>query len=103
MPQSCAQAAPITGGPPAIGAHVIQGGQMIITVAQPAAIELQPEEGSDNDEADLLQPDENKEDTQKDEEEVQQNKEEEIEDISVDLLEEYSDTDANDEVSSIPK
>ena len=64
LPQSCAQAALTAGGPPAIGAHVIPGGQMFITVAQPAAIEPPPE-GPDHDEADLLK------DTQQDKEEVQ--------------------------------
>ena len=76
---------------------------MLIAVAQLAAVEPPPEEGPHHDEADLLQPDENKEDTQQDKEEVQWNEEDEIEDISVDLLEEYSDTDADDETSSIPK
>ena len=84
---------------------MIQGGQLLITVAQLEAVEPSPEEGPDHDETDLLQPDKNKEDTQQDEEEVQQNEEEEIEGIGVSLLEEYSDADADadDEVSSISK
>ena len=71
LPQSCAQTAFTAGGPPDVGAHVIPGGQMLVTVAQLAAIEPPPEEAPDHDEANLLQPDENEEDAQQDEEEVQ--------------------------------
>ena len=43
---------------------MIQRGQMLIILAQPAAAEPPPVEGPDHDEADLLQPDKNEEDTQ---------------------------------------
>ena len=78
---------------------MIQEGQMLVTVAQLAVIEPPPEEGPGHDKADLLQPDDNEKEAQQDEEEVQQNEEEEIKQNSVDLLEEYIDADADDEVS----
>ena len=60
LPQSCAQAAfAAQAGPPVIRAQV-QGGQMLVAVAQLAAVEPPPEEGEDLNEADLLQPNKNK-------------------------------------------
>ena len=51
MAQSCAQAAlTAQAGPPVIGAQV-QGGQMLVAVAQLAAFEPPPDEGEDLDEA----------------------------------------------------
>ena len=59
LAQSCAQAALAAQAiPPVIRAQV-QGGQMLVAVAQPSAIEPPPGEGEDLDEADLLQPDKN--------------------------------------------
>ena len=59
LPQSCAQAAlAAQARPPVIRAQV-QGGQMLVAVAQLAAIEPPSEEGEDLNEADLLQPDKN--------------------------------------------
>ena len=79
LAQSCAQAARTAqAGPPVIRAQV-QGGQLLVAVAELAAIEPPLEEGEDCNEADLLRPDKN-----------EQNEEEEIEAIGVDLLEEYS-------------
>ena len=59
LAQSCAQAALAAQAEPPVLRQQVQGGKMLVAVAQLAAIEPPPEEGEDFNEADLLQPDKN--------------------------------------------
>ena len=59
LPQSCAQAALIAQARPPVTGAQVQGGQMLVAVAQLAAIEPPPKEGEHLDKADLLQPNKN--------------------------------------------